>query len=177
MAEAHAKVKRRRGLRVLGAAAVCALITAAAVTLLANAFFPVLRVRGNTMSPTLFDGDVVVAAKRAPLQRGDICVFREGESLQCKRVIGVGGDSVDIDEQGSVYVGGQKLDEPYLSQKTTAAGTLELPASVPQGSYFVMGDNRRASVDSRSEAVGFVNSNAMVGEIVLRVLPLPGIPA
>lgn len=165
--------KKKRLLKVLAAVAISAAATALIIALLVTFAFPVMRVYGNSMSPTLFDGDVVIAQRTDSFQRGDICVFRLKDNILCKRIIGIGGDEINIDEDGVVYVNGNVLDEPYISVKSLGSSTLTYPVTVPQGSYFVLGDNRRTSLDSRNNAVGFVPCGQTEGKLLLRVLPLP----
>ncbi len=135
-----------------------------------------MKIFGNSMSTTLFDGDVVLVRKSDTLKRGDICVFSLNGTTLCKRVVGVGGDEISIDENGSVYVNGTLLNEPYLSGKSLGTSTVEYPVTVPENSYFVLGDNRRTSIDSRSTAVGCVERSQIEGKILLRILPTPDIP-
>ena len=85
------------------------------------------------------------------------------------------GDWVDLDEDGTVYVNGEKLDEPYVKDKAFGECDLELPYQVPESRIFVMGDHRSVSVDSRSKAVGCVAEEQIVGKLVCRIWPLTGL--
>jgi signal peptidase I len=82
------------------------------------------------------------------------------------------GDWVDIDERGNVYVNNTRLDEPYLDDKAFGETNIELPYQVPDGKFFVMGDNRSVSIDSRNTSIGCVSEEQIVGKIVFRVWPL-----
>ncbi len=168
--------RKKRLFKILAAAAVSAAVTAITVTLLVICVFPVVRIYGDSMSPTLFDGDIVITRKTATLERGDICVFSMNGRIFCKRVIGTGGDEIRIDENGVVYVNGTELAEPYLNGVSLGNSTVEYPVTVPEGSYFVMGDNRRTSIDSRNTVVGYIDSDQVEGKLLLRILPTPEIP-
>lgn len=167
--------RRKRLLKIMAAVAASAAITAIVILLLVINIFPVMRIYGNTMSSTLFDGDIVIAYKTKSLERGDICIFQINGSIQCKRVVGMSGEEVSIDENGTVYINGAKLDEPYLNSVSLGSSTIMYPAEVPEDSYFVIGDNRRVSIDSRNTAVGFVESGQIKGKLFMRILPTPEI--
>lgn len=98
--------------------------------------------------------------------------FYYNNNILVKRVIAKSGDWVNIDKDGNVYVNNKKLDEPYLSSKAYGETNIELPYQVPDGKVFVMGDNRKVSIDSRNTAVGCVATEQVVGKIVFRVWPL-----
>lgn len=168
--------KNRRVLKVLRNVIISGLIAAVIVVLVFNLIFPVLRINGNMMGPVLFDGDIVITYKTTSLKRGDICIFQLNDSLLCKRVIGIGGDKIDMDEEGTVYVNDEALEETYLNSKSFGNTTVTFPVTVPEGCYFVLGDNRRTSIDSRHTSIGFVNTEQVVGKVLLRVLPTPDVP-
>lgn len=163
----------KRLLRTLRNVAVWGLVTAAVLTLIVNYVFPVVRIYGSSMSSTLVDGDIVIATKTSELEKGDICAFYSGNRVLCKRVIGVENDVIEIDKDGTVYVNGTAIDEPYLKGKSLGDSDVEYPVTVPEGSYFVLGDNRRTSVDSRNSVIGCVSSEQVVGKLLFCVLPLP----
>ena len=169
------KSKNKRYLNVIRVVAVAAIITFVVVALLTHYIFPIVRIYGSTMSPTLFDGDVAIALKTTSLERGDICIFQIDDTLLCKRVIGIGGDEINIDESGTVYVNGKSLDEPYLNGKSLGNSTVAYPVVVPENEYFVIGDNRRISVDSRNITIGCISSDQVIGKLLLRILPLPAV--
>lgn len=142
--------------------------------LVATIFLPVLRIYGTSMSPTVNEGEIVVSLKGAEFEKSDIVALYYGNKLLVKRYIAGPGQWVDIDLDGNVYVDGELLDEPYLEDGAKAFGdtTITLPYQVPDGRYFVLGDNRATSQDSRSTTVGCIAEEQIVGKIVFRVWPL-----
>lgn len=163
----------RKVLSVLKKIFAALLVSAAVVTLIVNYAFPVMRIYGSSMSATLIDGDIVIAQKTAHIKQGDICAFYTGSRILCKRVVGVGGDEIKVDKDGTVFVNGKELDEPYVKAKTLGDGDVDYPVKVPRDSYFVLGDNRRTSVDSRYSVIGCVSSEQVVGKLLFCILPLP----
>ena len=133
---------------------------------------PVLQIYGNSMTPTLQDGEIVFSLKTGEMKPGDIVAFYYNNKILVKRVIACPGDWVDIDENGTVYVNDLPLEEPYLSEKAHGEPDIELPYQVPDGRFFVLGDHRATSVDSRHTAVGCVAEEQVVGKIVFRAWPL-----
>jgi signal peptidase I len=89
-----------------------------------------------------------------------------------KRVIGVPGDWIEIDTDGTIYLNGEKLDEPYVEQKAFGECDLEFPFQVPQEQYFVLGDMRESSIDSRNTLVGCVEYDQIIGRLFFRIWPL-----
>jgi signal peptidase I len=149
------------------------LITVAAVAVLvATLLLPVLRIYGNSMTPTLQDGEIIFSLKTSDFEQGDIVAFYYNNKILVKRVIAGPADWVDMDEDGTVYVNGELLDEPYLIERAYGECNIELPYQVPDGRIFVMGDHRSTSVDSRNTAVGCVSQEQIVGRIIFRVWPL-----
>jgi signal peptidase I len=147
-------------------------VVAAIAVLVATIWLPVLQIYGSSMTPTLQDGDVVVSIKNSDFGTGDLVAFYLGNKILIKRCIAVAGDYVNIDEDGNVYVNGNLLDEPYLDEKALGDCDLEFPYQVPESRYFMLGDDRATSVDSRSNAIGCVADEQIVGKIVCRVWPL-----
>lgn len=149
------------------------LVVVAAITVLvAVLWLPVLEIYGGSMSPTLVEGDVVVSIKTARFERGDVMAFYYGNKLLVKRVIGLPEEVVDIREDGSITVDGQELEENYIQEFSPGESDIEYPYKVPLEQYFVLGDHRETSLDSRSSVVGCVTEDQISGKVILRIWPL-----
>ena len=146
-------------------------VVAAVAVLVAVLFLPVLRIYGKSMRGTLDNGDIVVSVKSSNMKTGDVIAFYYNNNILVKRVIAGPGDWVDIDKDGNVFVNNQKRSEPYLNDKAYGETNIELPYQVPDGRIFVMGDNRKVSIDSRNTSIGCVSEEQIVGKIVYRVWP------
>lgn len=148
------------------------IVVAAAAILVATLWLPVLQIYGNSMTPTLQNGEIIFSVKTSEFEPGNIIAFYYNNKILVKRVICGPGDWINMDEDGTVYVNEVRLDEPYLVEKAFGDCNIELPFQVPDGRYFVMGDHRSTSVDSRNTAVGCVADEQIVGKIMFRVWPL-----
>lgn len=165
------KYKRRS--RIVLRSTVFMLITVAAVAVLvATLWLPVLQIYGSSMAPTLEDGQIVLSVKSSDFNQNDICAFYYNNKILVKRVIAVPGDWINIDEDGTVYVNDKVLDEPYLQEKAFGNCDIELPYQVPDEEYFMMGDHRSVSVDSRNSTVGTISKEQIVGKIVFCCWPI-----
>lgn len=158
--------------KVLKSTVYTLIISAACAVLVATIFLPVLQIYGTSMTPTLNEGDIVVSVKGTRFETGDLIGFYVGNKLLVKRCIATAGQWVNIDDEGNVYVDGYLLDEPYIDEKALGDCNIDLPYQVPDNRYFVVGDHRKTSVDSRNTAVGCISEEEILGKIVFRVWPI-----
>ena len=146
-------------------------IVAAVAVLIATLILPVLQIEGTSMEPTLSNGDIVLLTKTTRFNRGDLCGFTWNNKLLIKRVIGTPGDWIEIDTDGTIYLNGEMLEEPYVEQPAFGECDLEFPFQVPQEQYFVVGDMRESSIDSRNSLIGCIPKDQIVGKVFFRVWP------
>jgi signal peptidase I len=163
---------KRRFIRTLRST-IYALITVAAVAILvATLWLPVLQIYGDSMTPTLNKGEIILSMKEKDVKTGDIIAFYYNNKILVKRVIASSGDWVDIKDDGTVLVNNEEIDEPYVKEKALGDCNIDLPYQVPDSKIFVMGDHRSTSVDSRNTAVGCVSEEQIVGKLIFRLWPL-----
>ena len=139
----------------------------------------IVRVEKQSMRETLQNGDILLTVNRhlaGELKAGDIVVikkeyFEDGKPI-VKRIIATAGQTVDIDfDEGVVYVDGRALEEDYINERTYLEEGTEFPLTVPEGSVFVMGDNRNHSSDSRDSRLGTVDTRYVIGKAVFLAFP------
>ena len=147
-------------------------VVAAISILLTTLWMPVLQIYGSSMSPTLEPGDLVLSVKNEKLETGDVVAFYQGNKLLIKRVIATSGQWVDIDNDGVVTVDGIVLDESYIKELSLGNCDIELPHQVKEAHYFIMGDNRDTSLDSRANTIGDIAEEQIEGKVVFRIWPL-----
>ena len=146
-------------------------VVAAVAVLVATLFLPILQISGDSMSPTLEHDEIVVLTKTKRIERGDIIAFYFQGKILLKRVIALPEDEVAIDGDGNVYINGELLEEPYVTDKELGDCDLEFPYKVPGTGYFVLGDRRSNSVDSRNSMVGVIPQEDIIGKVCIRVWP------
>lgn len=167
------RVRRKQRSHSIMRSTINAMVVVSAIAILvATLWMPVLQTYGGSMSPTLQDGEIVVSLKSGTFECGDMVAFYYNNKILIKRVIAGPADWVDIDPDGTVYINGEPIDEPYLKEKAFGDCDITLPYQVPDARYFVMGDHRSISIDSRNTSIGCVAEEQIVGKIVFRVWPL-----
>lgn len=163
---------RKRYNSVLRSTLFTLVVVAAVSVLVATLWLPVLQIYGKSMEPCLNEGEIVISVKDKEFETGDIIAFYYNNKILVKRVIGQPGQWISIDENGTVSLDNEVLYEPYIKDKSLGQCDIEFPYQVPDGRYFVLGDFRSTSVDSRSSMMGCVAEEQIVGKIVFRVWPL-----
>lgn len=163
---------KRRFRRLLRSTVNALIVVAAVAALVATLVLPVLQIAGTSMEPSLNDGDIVLLVKTGKLKNGDLCAFYYSNKILIKRIIAVPGDYIWIEPDGTVVLNGNALDEPYVQEKALGECDVEFPYQVPENSYFVMGDHRETSIDSRSSVIGCIAQDQIVGKIFCKFWPL-----
>ncbi len=163
---------KRRFIKLLRSTVNALIVVAAVAALIATLVFPVLQIAGNSMEPSLKEGNLVLLVKTDKLETGDLCAFYYSNKILIKRIIAAPGDYLWIDPDGTVFLNGEELEEPYISKKALGECDVEFPYQVPENSYFMMGDHRETSIDSRSSTIGCISKDQIVGKIWCRIWPL-----
>lgn len=163
---------KRRFRRLLRSTVNALIVVAAVAALIATLVLPVLQIAGTSMEPSLKDGNIVLLVKTNKLKTGDLCAFYFSNKILIKRIIAIPGDYIWLEEDGTVFLNGQELPEPYVSEKALGECDVEFPYQVPENSYFMMGDHRETSIDSRSTVIGCIAEDQIIGKILCKIWPL-----
>ena len=163
--------QKKRYRRTLTTTVTVLAFIAAVAVFIAMVLCPVIKVSGSGMEPLYKSGDIIVLFNAKEYEGGELCCISYQNKLLVKRVIAKPGDKVNIDESGNVSVNGELLDEPYAINKSVGECDVEFPLVVPEGAYFVLGDRRDTSIDSRSTLIGCVNEKDIVGKVLIKVWP------
>ena len=163
---------KRRFRRVLRKTVDALIVVAAIAAIIATLVLPVLEIAGTSMEPNLNDGDIVLLVKTDKLETGDLCAFYYSNKILIKRVIATPGDYLWLEDDGTVFLNGTELQEPYLTEKALGECDISFPYQVPENAFFMMGDQRETSIDSRSSVIGCISSDHIIGKIVCKFWPI-----
>lgn len=156
-------------IKVLRSTVYALVIIVAISVLIATFFMPVFQISGKSMAPMYDNGDLVISVKTKKIKQGDIIAFYHGNKILVKRVVAGSGQWVVIDKKGNVFVDGKQLDESYIDDKQLGESDIKYPYQVPGESWFVLGDNRSESLDSRNSEVGCIKDTDIIGKIVFKI--------
>ena len=148
------------------------LVVIAISSLLSTLLFPVLEIYGESMNPTLIEKDIVLCIRKSNFKRGDIIAFYYNNKILIKRIIGISSDWINIDKEGNVYVNNTLLEENYVKEKKYGESDIEYPYQVADDSYFVLGDKRDSSIDSRTKMIGTISKEYIIGKVIFKLWPI-----
>lgn len=163
---------KRRFRRVLRKTVDALIVVAAIAAIIATLLLPVLEIAGTSMEPNLNDGEIVLLVKTDKLETGDLCAFYYSNKILIKRVIATPGDYLWLEDDGTVFLNGTELQEPYLTEKALGECDISFPYQVPENAFFMMGDQRDTSIDSRSSVIGCISTDHIIGKIVCKFWPI-----
>lgn len=170
--ELKREVYRSKYFKILTSTIGSLIVVASIAALIATLVMPVLQISGSSMTPTFSEGEIVFSVKTHKLKQKDIIAFYHGNKILVKRVIAGAGSWVNITIDGDVYVDGVLLNEAYVNEKMLGDTNITYPYQVPDGQWFVLGDHREVSIDSRNSEIGCINQDDIVGKIIFRIWPL-----
>ena len=170
--ELHRENYRHSFSRLLRSTIYVLIIIVAVASVGATLFMPVIEITDSSMKPLVEDGDIVLTIKSSSFKTGDVVAFYYGNKILVKRVIGVQGDFVNIDKDGIVYVNGEELKEDYIKEFIKGESDIKYPVQVSDNSIFVLSDERNVLTDSRSENIGTITKENIIGKVIFKVWPI-----
>lgn len=170
--ELHRENYKHSFSRLLRSTIYVLIIIVAVASVGATLFMPVIEITDSSMKPLVEDGDIVLTIKSSSFKTGDVVAFYYGNKILIKRVIGVKGDFVNIDKDGIVYVNGEELKEDYVKEFLKGESDIKYPVQVSDNSIFVLSDERNVLTDSRSENIGTIKKENIIGKVIFKVWPI-----
>lgn len=170
--ELHRENYKHSFSRLLRSTIYVLIIIVAVASVGATLFMPVIEITDSSMKPLVEDGDIVLTIKSSSFKTGDVVAFYYGNKILVKRVIGVQGDFVNIDKDGIVYVNGEELKEDYVKEFLKGESDIKYPVQVSDNSIFVLSDERNVLTDSRSENIGTIKKENIIGKVIFKVWPI-----
>lgn len=170
--ELHRENYKHSFSRLLRSTIYVLIIIIAVASVGATLFMPVIEITDSSMKPLVEDGDIVLTIKSNSFKTGDVVAFYYGNKILVKRVIGVQGDFVNIDKDGIVYVNGEELKEDYVKEFLKGESDIKYPVQVSDNSIFVLSDERNVLTDSRSENIGTIKKENIIGKVIFKVWPI-----
>lgn len=171
--EKEIKKRKNKSLKIsfIRTLAYSAMVIIAFAIITSTSFFKILQVSGTSMEPTLHEGELLLTSKFFEFKKGDMIAFYYNDNVLIKRVIATENDTIYIDYDGTVYVNSVKLKEEYIQKLDLGKCDITFPYQVPKNSVFILGDNRETSVDSRSQSIGCISIDKIVGKIQFKLNP------
>ena len=173
--EIEAELKRRKEkkkkIRFIKTLTYSAMIIIAFAIITSTSFFKILQVSGNSMEPNLHEGKILLTSNFFDFKKGDMIAFYYNDSVLIKRVIALGEDVVNIEDDGTVFVNSVKIEEKYVKKLSYGNCDITFPYQVPKNSVFILGDNREVSIDSRSKSIGCISADRIIGKIQFKLNP------
>ena len=126
----------------------------------------VVKYYGDGMEPALKSGDVLVVLRTKNVDSGDIAAFYYNNQILVRRIIAEGNQQITVEEDGTVLIDGQTEEEPYLERCSQGQSNQTYPCYVPDGQFFVMGDNRTEAMDSRLKEIGTIPEDRILGKVI-----------
>ncbi len=162
--------KKRMSKKSLFIGILCALPVIFAIVIIITNFFPVYQVHGSSMKPLLTAGDTVVCIKGNNYEVGDVVAIEYDDKILIKRIVAGGKDWVNFDEEGNLFVNGEIKEEAYVINNENDIKAI--PVQVPNDEWYVLGDNRAVSGDSRLNEIGTVDDGKIIGKVIFKIWPM-----
>lgn len=129
------------------------------------------RIFSDSMYPTYKKGDYVLTINKKEYKKGDIVFIKKHNKIILRRIIAIAGEEIDINSDGNVFINSKFQLEPFIKNKSKEPINIKLPKKIEKGTYFVMGDNRNKSLDSRINSIGLISKDDIIGKLLFKMIP------